>query len=264
MKTPALAAAFVAVLSMLPAPALAQQLTLRLHDGLVTLDAQNVPVRQILAEWARVGGARVVNGEKVMGGPVTLQLNGVPERQALDIILRGVSGYMLASRQGPGTGLSGFDRILIMPTSSAPRTTGGVQATAPFAARPTQTFGAPAESVEAPALVEDQDEPEEGDPDVAGEEEAPVVNPQPGLNRRFQRPPFPNPMGVQAQPFMPQGGAFGQPQPVDPDEETPTPPTPSPLNVPPGASTVPGVISPVPQQQDPQQPPNSRPRRPPA
>jgi hypothetical protein len=67
----------------------------------VTLHAQNVPVRTILAEWARVGGARIVNGERVAGAPVTLDLEGIPERQALDIILRGVSGYVVAARE-PG------------------------------------------------------------------------------------------------------------------------------------------------------------------
>ena len=259
MKTSALLAAFVAVLSIVPARADAQQLQLQMQDGLVTLDAQNVSVRQILAEWARIGGARIVNGEKVVGGPVTLQLNGVPERQALDTILRGVSGYMLASRQTPGPGLSGFDRILIMPTSSAPRTA-TMQGNAPFSSRPMPMPPAP-ESVEQPVITEDQDEPVEGDPDVDGEEEEPVVQPQPGVvNRRFQRQPFPNPMGVQAQPFMPQGVFPGQPQPVDPDEETPVQQPTTPLNVPPGASTMPGVIAPVPQ--DPQQP-NTRPRRPP-
>src|SRR5688572_23212129 len=123
MKTSTLLAAFIAVLTVVPARADAQHLQLQIQNGLVTLDAQNVSVRQILAEWARVGGARIVNGEKVVGAPVTLQLNGVSERQALDTILRGVSGYMLASRQDATSGASRFDRILIMPTSSAPRNT---------------------------------------------------------------------------------------------------------------------------------------------
>jgi len=40
-----------------------------------------------------------MNGDGVAGAPLTLDLQGVPERQALDIILRGVSGYVLAARQ---------------------------------------------------------------------------------------------------------------------------------------------------------------------
>ena len=262
MKTSTLLAAFVAVLAIVPARADAQHLQLQMQNGLVTLDAQNVTIRQILAEWARVGGARIVNGEKVMGAPVTLQLNGIPERQALDTILRGVSGYMLASRQAAGPGLSQFDRILIMPTSSAPRNPAPAAAT--FNQRPMPAQPAP-EPVETEVVEdEDHDQEEPGDPgDPDGEEEEPAVQPQPGINRGFQRPPnFPNPMGG-AQPFTPQPFPTG-PQPVQSDEDGPPgqQPATGPLNVPPGATTTPGMISPPPQQ-DPQQPPNARPRRPP-
>src|SRR5262245_58114906 len=96
-----------------PAAASAQQVTIQIQDGRVTLAAQNAPVRQILNEWARVGGVKIVNAEKVLGPPMTLQLSDVPERQALETLLRGVSGYLLGVR-APGTiGRSTFDRILI-------------------------------------------------------------------------------------------------------------------------------------------------------
>jgi hypothetical protein len=247
-------------LLIVPARVDAQQLTLHIQNGIVSLDAQNVPIRQILAEWARIGGARIVNGEKVTGGPVTLQLNGVSERQALDTILRGVSGYMLASRQPGSAGASAFDRILILPTSSAPRST--APANVAFAPRPMPVQ--PAEPVETEVVEDDDhDEPEAGDPDAAAEGGEETVQPQPGLNPRFQRrPTFPNPMGAQGQPFAPQGVFPGPPQPVQTDEEVPLgQPATGPFNVPPGASATPGVIAPVPQQ-DPQQP-QQRPRRPP-
>jgi hypothetical protein len=264
MKTSALLAALVVVLTIVPARADAQHLQLQMQNGLVTLDAQNVSIRQILAEWARVGGARIINGDKVLGAPVTLQLSGVPERQALDTILRGVSGYMLAARQDAASGLSQFDRILIMPTSSAPRSN-PAPASATFNPRPMPTQPAP-EPVETEVVEDedrDQEEEEPGDPGEPEVVEEPVVQPQPGMNRGgLQRPPhFPNPMGA-GQPFTPQPFPSA-PQPVQSDEDGPPgqqPATTSPLNVPPGASTTPGVISPVPQ--DPQQP-NARPRRPP-
>ena len=63
----------------------------------VRLNAQNVPVSQILAEWARRGRTTIVNGERVPGPPVTLELQDVPEQQALDIVLRSVSGYLVAA-----------------------------------------------------------------------------------------------------------------------------------------------------------------------
>ena len=55
-----------ALLAALPASA-QQQLTLDIHDGLVTMSATNVPVRQVLAEWASVGGTRVVGAERITG-----------------------------------------------------------------------------------------------------------------------------------------------------------------------------------------------------
>src|SRR5687768_3548900 len=63
---------------------------LEFKDGQVTLRARNAPVRAILTEWARVGGATIVNGDRVTGAPVTLEVTGMPEQQALDIVLRGV------------------------------------------------------------------------------------------------------------------------------------------------------------------------------
>jgi hypothetical protein len=105
----------------LPAEA---QLKLQMSNGRVTLDAVNVPARQILSEWARIGGTRIVGGEKVVGPPLTLKLVDMPERQALDIILRNVAGFMAAPRLASAApGASSYDRILIMATSSAPAPT---------------------------------------------------------------------------------------------------------------------------------------------
>ena len=97
------------------------QLRLEIKDGLVSIDARSVPARQILSEWARIGGTRVVGSEKITGAPLTLKFTNLPERQALDIILRNVAGYMAAPRQASAApGASGYDRILILATTSAP------------------------------------------------------------------------------------------------------------------------------------------------
>jgi hypothetical protein len=114
---------FISTLALVVAFALPAeaQLKLQISDGRVTLDAVNVPARQILAEWARIGGTKIVGGEKVSGTPLTLKLVDTPEKQALDIILRNVAGFMAAPRQASATpGASTYDRILIMATSSAP------------------------------------------------------------------------------------------------------------------------------------------------
>lgn len=95
------------------------EFSLSIHDGKVTLVADNVTVRQILTEWARVGQTRVVNVEKLSGPPVTLRLEGVPEAQALDILLRSSSGFMVALRPVGNPAASIYDRILLMPPSTA-------------------------------------------------------------------------------------------------------------------------------------------------
>jgi hypothetical protein len=101
------------------ASASAQTVKLEFRAGRVHLTAQNAPIRTILAEWARLGGTKILNGERVPGAPVTLELAGVTERQAIDILLRGAAGYIVGPRQVGSTAASGFASILILPTSTA-------------------------------------------------------------------------------------------------------------------------------------------------
>jgi hypothetical protein len=211
----------------------AAQAPLQLHigDGRVTLHAQNVPLRAILAEWSKIGGAKIVNGDAVAGAPLTLDLEGVPERRALDIILRGVSGYVLAARQ-PGTvGVSMYDRIMILPTSAAPRNpTPAVAGTTPGIIRPV-----------APRQPDDQNA---DDQDAAqGNDGVPLGRPV----------PIPRPV-VGGAPVVPPGGVPVPPVTVVPDNEPQQPPglvvTPAnPFGLPAGSSTRPGVIAPTPPQQ---------------
>lgn len=99
----------------------AADVRLTLQDGRVSIVAQNVTVRQILTEWARVGQTRIVNLDRVPGGPVSLEFTNAPEQQVLEVLLRSVSGYMLAPREVVAPNLSRFDRIIVMPASVAPR-----------------------------------------------------------------------------------------------------------------------------------------------
>ena len=111
----------VVAVAQLPGPRPpAAQVTVEFQDGKVRLQAQSVSVSQILAEWARRGRTTIVNGERVPGPAVTLELQDVSEQQALDIVLRGVSGYLVAPRETAVVGASTFDRIYILPTSSRP------------------------------------------------------------------------------------------------------------------------------------------------
>ena len=232
----------------------AQSVMVEFNNGQVTLRAQNAPIRAILAEWARRGGTTIVNGERVTGAPVTLELSGIPERQALDIVLRSVAGYMLAPRRAGTTGASTFDRILILPTSAAPR---------PAPPAPPAAFGGPRPLAPQPQVLRQppplpqpaaapvDDQADDADSDGAAEAPAPAPRPAPP---RIVRP------GLPPQPLGP------EPQIVVPDEDDKEPPAdtpgvaPTPANpfgVPFGSSGQPGVVTPAPQPQQ-QRPPGQQ------
>jgi|RhiMethySRZTD1v2_1073278.scaffolds.fasta_scaffold02949_14 hypothetical protein len=192
------------------APAAAQSVTLEFkNDGLVNLVTQNASVSAVLAEWARRGKATIMNGERVPGPPVTLELVDVPEQQALDILLRTASGYLAAARDTPTPGTSRYDRIYIVPTSRV-TTSATVLPPPPSTATPVP-------------LVDDDDNA-----------------PPPGPGQRVV-PPQTLPPGVR----VPQQDANRLPP---QGEEAPPRPAPTPSNpfgVAPGSST-PGVITPAP------------------
>ncbi len=229
-------------------PAAAQSVRVEFRNGRVTLNAQNAPVRTILAEWARVGQTKIINGERVGGAPLTLELTNVPERQALDIILRNVSGYMAGPRPAAvAVSASSFDRIMILPTS-APAVASAQPRPGPV--QPVQTFTPPPPQI-------DPDDPEENPP----ADQQPNV-PTDGRGGRpvprvFQPPRRAN--GVNGagatQPFPPQT----QPDPDDVPQDAPAPAA-NPFGIAPGVGSArPGVITPVPQQPQPNQRPNGDP-----
>lgn len=121
-RTRALLISISALLAVGSTQAAAQVAALQVENGLVTLEARGVSVRQILDVWVRTAGVTVVNGEHLPATPVDLSLSRVPERTALEILLRGVSGYILGVREGRTATASLIDRIFLLPTSNAPRT----------------------------------------------------------------------------------------------------------------------------------------------
>lgn len=96
--------------------AAAQTVSLDIGPRGVTLIARGTTLQQILEEWSRVGNVEVmVRGEGFSKAPVTLLLRDLTEREALDILLREVGGYLLVARQNPADGRSAFQRILVVP-----------------------------------------------------------------------------------------------------------------------------------------------------
>jgi hypothetical protein len=120
--------ALFVILAAAPASA---EVQLSIQNGRVTVVATNATVRQILTEWARVGQTKIVNVERIPGGPLTLQLTNMPEQEALDILLRSVTGYMAAPRPVAVANLSHYDRILVLPTAATPRVPVAAAAPAP-------------------------------------------------------------------------------------------------------------------------------------
>ena len=114
-----LAAAALGALVAGATPALAADVSFTVADGRVTIVAHDATPRQILEAWARQGHTRIVNAERVSGGPTTLIITNEPEAKALAIVLRSVAGYIAAPRQVAVANSSQYDRILIMPTSYA-------------------------------------------------------------------------------------------------------------------------------------------------
>jgi hypothetical protein len=220
--------AVVAGLLWSAGPVSAQVLSLEFHDGKVRLIAENVPVGRILAEWSRLGGTKILNGERIPGAPVTLQLLDVPERQALDVVLRGAAGYIVAARETTGTGASTFDRILVLPTTSRAPSTASLP---PPVAQP------------APQFVE-QEDPTDGpeSPQLPG---LPGGVP-PGAVNRLPRARVQLPGAQPVNPPQPDGE--GAPRPND----TPQAPA-NPFGVQPG-STRPGVLAPTVPPRNPNEP----------
>lgn len=149
-------------------PAAAQGLKLSFENGLVSVDATSVPVRQILTEWEKIGGTKIVGADKLVGSPVTVKLINVTEAKALDIILRNAAGYMAAPRSaGAGAGPSMYDRILVMATSNAAVAPSAASRTTPQnpngAANTPGRFVPPRPRPEQPE-TEEQAEPDENPP----------------------------------------------------------------------------------------------------
>lgn len=121
----ALVGALLTIVAIAPASLRADTVQLSLRDGRLTLVAVNATPAQIFDAWSRAGGVQVVNAERMPATPLSLTIQDVPEEQALDTVLRAVTGYMARRRPSPATNASIFDRIIILaaPAGARPPTT---------------------------------------------------------------------------------------------------------------------------------------------
>ena len=230
------------VIALLTASVSSADVQLQLRDGRVSIVAKDATVRQILTEWARVGQTKVVNVERIPGGPLTLELSDIPEAQALDVLLRSVSGYMAAPRATAVANLSVFDRIIVMPTVAAPRP-------AASAAAPAPTFQQPQFTPAAPPPDDDADDPPPASVQVPQPARPPVFN-------AFPPPQVGGPAVAAGAPNVQGTGQTGQTT----SQPQAYPSSPSAPN---GGVAVPGMVVPAPPQPGVVTSPGNRPPPPP-
>jgi hypothetical protein len=206
----------------------AGELRLSIANGRVTIVARDVPLRQILDEWGRVGQTRVVGADRLAGPSITLELHDVPEGRALETLLRSASGYIAKPRVGT-LGASAFDSIVIMPPSRAPAIS-----SVPSGFNSPRTLPTPVPAGVMPPLVLPPMPADE--PDDDGEDAGQILPPgaldaerrllaQPPTSPGFQ--PAPQPMQTAPRPGMlpPSApGMPGNPYQVEPREPAVIPP----------------------------------------
>ncbi|MBA3949615.1 MAG: hypothetical protein H0X44_06670 [Acidobacteria bacterium] len=158
---------------------------MRFANGRVTVIASDATVREILAEWSRVGGSTFVDADKIPSNErLTIRLEDQSELDAIDVLLRSVAGYMVAPVAGPASSASAVSRVFILPTSTP----------APYVAAPpapemaSPDEGAPARLTSAPVQPDDDgpvrvSPPPQGPPaPTAGAPQAPLGQASPLIN----------------------------------------------------------------------------------
>jgi hypothetical protein len=150
-------------------------------------------------------------------------MKDVPELDALDVLLRTLSGYMASPRTAQTADASQFEAIVVMPTTAAPLSRAASVAPAPFA--PPSGF---------PPIDDDQGPP--GQP-----ARGPIFNtfPQPQVAPPQQRPNIPAIRPGIAQPLPDSGPQQVQPPIAFPQPAAPGAQPSSPF----GAVSTPGMIA---------------------
>lgn len=103
----------------------AEELALAIAEGRVTLTAAEAPLGDVLAEWSRAGNTRFEGVGELGSARVTLHLEGVPEREALRLLLRPAAGFLAAPRRSQGSGASIYGRVWIRAGRRAPQAAPG-------------------------------------------------------------------------------------------------------------------------------------------
>jgi hypothetical protein len=207
-------------------------------EGRVNLVAQNVTVREILAEWSRQCGCHVVNAEKLNDGPLTVpvQFQNAAQSDVLESLLRDAAGFVLTPRRAGMQSASLYETIYILATSSAVDNSFGLPYT-PDVPMPAPTRGSPDDEIAPVTPVA---------PDPVGAEAPSGASPSNPFGSRTSSPNVFSTPSRPAPPSAPRTAPGGvTPPPPVPSGAMPYPSTlPYPSNTPPSGVSVP--IVPVP------------------
>jgi len=249
----AFAGALLSIVTVVSAALHADTVQITIRGGRISLVATNATPAQIFAAWSRAGGVLIVNVERMPSAPLTLRLDNVPEEQALDTLLRSVSGYLAQRRPEPAESASIFNRIVILPTPQVVRQT--APAAAASTAGPPVPLPRPTVQPQPPLQNQQQAIPQgPGVTRLIGADGQPVEDDQAGA------PPPPYNPGDSPDPRPPIGAPRGVPIPVPVPMQRQQPPQqslpPQSTSAPAGAPR-PGMVVPAvpqdPQQLQPQQ-----------
>lgn len=218
MRTSLLVAGLLMLVGVTPTEAqapTARTLTLSFDEGgRVTLVAQNVAVRDILAEWARQCGCYIVNADR-MPGTLTMpvQFEQATQSDVLESLLRQAAGYVLTPKRAGSQGISNYETIFILATSNP--------VAGAYVPPPAAPVGPPP--------------PTTGSPD----DEIPPVMP------RTSMPVTPPPVAAQPASSNPFGSRTSGPSAFEPSAPTPAAPAPGAPTTVPAQRPAPGRTSPV-------------------
>lgn len=98
-----------------------RKLDVSFNNGNVTIVAENVTLREIMAEWGRRGGSRIVNADRLGGAAIPfIEFKDEPEVVVLRSLLRDVPGYGAAPRIAPTADASSLEAVFILASRTVP------------------------------------------------------------------------------------------------------------------------------------------------
>lgn len=233
------------IVAVAPALVHASTVELTLRDGRISLVATDATPAQIFDAWSRTGGVAVINADRLPSTPVTIRLDDVPEEQALETVLRAVSGYLARRRVVADASRSLFDRIVILATPVTARVT------APAPPPPARGAGTPTPMFPQPPAIQEAPRPDAAAASQPAAEPAGI--PQgPGVVRLIGadgQPMEDDQVGAPPPPVAPYGGADAPnapPQGAPPGSVRPQAPSPGAAAPAPIGAPAPGMVVPSP------------------